>query len=131
MFQFDQVHSSTDNRRPIGSTADLKNRFQLIMIANVDGRDEVIGSVTNIGNETEVMVSLKDDTIRRVYRRGYSMEQNIGSALVYMGAIQDEQDVSAYDLCMELAKYHGFDQYKLLVVGGGSQWPEVRNIKVR
>ena len=48
-----------------------------------------------------------------------------------LGIIQEEQDVNAVDLFMELAKYYALEQYKFLMIGGGSQWPEIRYIKVR
>ena len=130
MFQFDNVKSSSE-RRPIGATASLANRYQCIMIAEINGRDEVLAAITDIGGDTEIAITFKDDSIRRVYRRGQSIEQNIGSALAYLGIIQEEQDVNAVDLFMELVKYYALEQYKFLMIGGGSQWPEIRCIKVR
>ena len=130
MFQFDNVKSSSE-RRPIGTTASLANRYQCIMIAEINGRDEVLAAITDIGGDTEIAITFKDDSIRRVYRRGQSIEQNIGSALAYLEIIQEERDVNAVDLFMELAKYYALKQYKFLMIGGGNQWPEIRCIKVR
>lgn len=79
----------------------------------------------------KVQISLPDDTVRTVYRsESVGMNCNIGSALFYLGCTDtDYQDISPYDLFMELANYYDLAQYRVLVQG--QSYPEIRTIKVQ